>query len=211
MTRIGIFGTSGFAREVDDVASELGLVAVFVAENAAERDAWPHGEDVILEEEVERYADMPFVIGIGDTAMRKRVAERFLGRLRFATLVHPAATFGKRQRACIEERRGVVVGAGARFMSNVEVGDFAFFDLNSTVGHDSIVGSYAHLAPGANVSGHVDIGERAWVGTGAAVNQGEPGRRLAIGAGTVIGSGAVVVADCDADAVYAGVPARRIR
>ena len=40
MTPLGIFGTSGFAREVDDVACALALRTVFIARDAAERDAW---------------------------------------------------------------------------------------------------------------------------------------------------------------------------
>ena len=49
------------------------------------------------------------------------------------------------------------------------------------------------------------------IGTGAAVNQGTPSAKLVIGARTVVGSGAVVVKDCDEDAVYVGIPARRIK
>jgi len=209
--RIGIFGTSGFAREVYDVASELGFSAVFVARDATERNAWSHDDEVLLEEEIDRYADMPFAIGIGANAIRQQVFERFRARLRFPTLIHPAASFGKRQRERVQERQGVVVSAGARFMNNVQVGDFTVFNLNSTVGHDSIVERFAHLTPGVNVSGYVHIGERAWLGTGAVVNQGNASKRLSIGADSVVGSGAVVIADCDSNSVYAGVPARKIR
>lgn len=196
---------------MNDVASELGFVAVFIARNATEREAWSHDEDVLLEDDVDRFADMPFAIGIGDNRVRQRVFERFQERLRFATLIHPGATFGKGQRPVVESRQGVVVSAGARFMNNVQVGDFTVFNLNATVGHDSIVERFAHLTPGVNVSGYVHIGERAWLGTGSAVNQGKASKRLMIGADAIIGSGAVVVADCEPGAVYAGVPARKIR
>jgi sugar O-acyltransferase (sialic acid O-acetyltransferase NeuD family) len=153
---------------------------------------------------------MPFAIGVGDPAARQKVWLRFRESLEFVHLIHPAATFGKYQRQVIEARTGVVIAAGARFMSQIRVGDFTSFDLNVTVGHDSIVEDFAHLAPGANVSGNVHIGARCWIGTGAAINQGRAGRRLAIGADTVIGSGAVVVCDCEPSSVYVGCPARKV-
>ena len=211
MKRIGIFGTSGFAREVDDVAGELGFEPIFVARGAAEREAWPHAEEVVLEDDVLRLADMPFAIGIGDNAIRQRLAERYASRLGFVNLVHPSATFGRRQRAGLDRCRGVVVCAGARFMNNVQVGDFTIFNLNATVGHDSVIESFAHVTPGTNISGNVHVATRVWIGTGAAINQGLPGKRLTIGADTVIASGAVVIADCDPGSIYAGVPARKIR
>jgi sugar O-acyltransferase (sialic acid O-acetyltransferase NeuD family) len=212
MTRLGIFGTSGFAREVADIAAELGYAPVFVARDEVELDHWPFGGDVILETDVDRHAtEMPFAIGIGENAVRQRVATRFDGRLRFETLIHPSATFGRGQRAIIEARRGVIVCAGVRFTNNIEVGDFSIFNLNATVGHDCRIDDFVNVAPNASISGNVHLGSRSWIGTGAAVNQGTPEAKLVVGADTIVGSGAVVVKDCDEGAVYVGIPARRIR
>jgi acetyltransferase-like isoleucine patch superfamily enzyme len=52
---------------------------------------------------------------------------------------------------------------------------------------------------------------RCWIGAGAIVNQGAPNMKLKIGNDTIVGSGSVVVKSCDANSIYAGVPARRIR
>ena len=51
----------------------------------------------------------------------------------------------------------------------------------------------------------------AWIGAGALINQGNYEAKTMIGENTMIGSGAVVVGDCEANSVYAGVPARKIR
>jgi sugar O-acyltransferase (sialic acid O-acetyltransferase NeuD family) len=211
MRSIGIFGTSGFAREVADIVDALGDRPVLVARDQAEIDATAFNGDVILEDAIAHDPAMEFAIGIGDNAVRETVARRFAGRVRFATLIHPSATFGIGQRAAIEARQGVIVGAGVRFTNNIAVGDFAIFNLNATIGHDCVIEDYVNVAPGVAISGNVHLATRCWIGTGAAVNQGTNDARLRVGSDTVVGSGAVVVKDCDPDAVYVGIPARRIK
>lgn len=52
----------------------------------------------------------------------------------------------------------------------------------------------------------VVVGDGTWIGAGAIILPG-----LTIGAGCIIAAGAVVTKDCEANGLYAGVPARRIR
>ena len=211
MKAIGIFGASGFAREVADIVDALGMRAICIARDRAERDEWAFPGEVMLESEIERYPDMAFTIGVGENAVRARIAERVGSRAGFTTLIHPSATFGTGQREVIEAGAGIIVCAGVRFTNNIRVGDFSIFNLNATVGHDVIVDEFVNLAPGVAISGNVHLGAGSMIGTGAAVNQGTPSAKLIIGARTVVGSGAVVVKDCDEDAVYVGIPARRIK
>ena len=211
VNRIGIFGTSGMAREAGDIACALGIEAVYVARDQAEMQAWHYPGTVILEQDIGLYIDIPFVIGIGEGVIRKAVAERFKDELRFTNLIHPSATFGMAQREAIECCTGAIIAAGARFTSGISVGDFCIVNQNVTVAHDCIVGNYVHLAPGANVSGNVQLHDGCWIGVGAVINQGNPSKKLEIGANTVVGAGAVVIDDCDHDAVYVGVPAKRIK
>jgi sugar O-acyltransferase (sialic acid O-acetyltransferase NeuD family) len=211
VNRIGIFGTGGFAREVADIAGDLGYEPVHVARDQAEVDAWTFEDEIALEADVTRDAGMPFAIGIGENAVRERIAARYATELQFISVIHPSATFGRGQRARIEERRGVIVCAGVRFTNQIEVGDFAIFNLNATIGHDVVVEDFVNVAPGASISGNVHLAARSWIGTGAAINQGTSEAKLRIGVDTVVGSGSVVVKSCDDGAVYVGVPARRIR
>jgi sugar O-acyltransferase (sialic acid O-acetyltransferase NeuD family) len=211
MKRLGIIGTSGFAREVNDVGEALGFQAIYFAKNKAEVQAWKFTSEVVPESSVSKYRDMPFVIGIGECDLRQRIWERLKSELHFATLIHPTASFGVGQRERVEAAIGSVVCAGVRFTNNIQVGIFTIFNLNCTVGHDTIIDNFANLSPGANISGNVHIGAKCWIGTGAVVLQGQPGTKLTIGPAAVIGAGAVVIHDCEADGVYAGVPAKRIR
>ena len=212
MTQIlGIFGLSGFAREVRDIANDIGFRTIFIARDNEVVDYDVLADEVVLEQDIAHYREWQFAIGIGDNTLRQTVAKRFGDQLKFANLVHPSASFGKGQREVIESRRGVIVCAGVRFTNNIRIGDFTIFNLNSTIGHDVIIDDFVNVSPGANISGNVHVGERSWVGTGAAINQGVSGGRMSIGDNTVIGSGAVVVKDCEANAVYVGIPARRIK
>lgn len=211
MKQIGIFGTSGMAREAGDIAWALGYEPVYVARDQAELEAYSFSGQVMLECDIDSYMDLGYVIGIGDSSIRQRIAQRYAERLNFVNLIHPTASFGRGQRELIESRRGIIVCAGVRFTNNIQVGDFCIFNLNSTISHDVVIDDCVYVAPGAHVTGNVHIGTRSWIGTGVAINQGNESMKRQIGADTVIGSGAVVVKDCEPNAVYIGVPARRIK
>lgn len=211
MNQVGIFGTSGMAREAGDIAWELGLEPVYVARDQAELDACAFPGQFILESDVERYDDMGYVIGIGDNGIRQRIAQRYVGRLNYVNLIHPSASFGKGQRELVEAKRGVIVCAGVRFTNNIQVGDFCIFNLNSTISHDVVIDDCVYVAPGAHITGNVHIETLAWIGIGVAINQGNESLKRRIGADTTIGSGAVVVKDCEPNAIYAGIPAKRIK
>lgn len=211
MNRIGIFGASGMAREAGDIAWELGYEPIYVVRDQVELEACSFPGQVILENDVDCYLDMSYVIGIGNNGIRQRIARRYAERLRFSSLIHPSASFGKGQRQLVEARRGIIVCSGVRFTNNIQVGDFCIFNLNSTISHDVVIDECVYVAPGAHITGNVHVGTRSWIGTGVVINQGCDKLKLSIGADTTIGSGAVVVKDCDPNAVYAGVPARRIK
>ena len=211
MKRFGIIGTSGMAREAGDIAYDLGYSPLYVARDKAELNVWKFSGDIILETELHRYKDISFVIGIGDNAVRQIIAQRFANEVNFSNLIHTSATFGHGQRTLIEKKQGVIVAAGVRFTNNIKIGNFNIFNQGATIAHDVELGDFVHIAPGGIVSGNVSIGHGCWIGAGAVVNQGKNDKKLQIGQNTVIGSGAVVILPCESDAVYAGVPAKRIK
>ena len=211
MKRVGIFGTSGMAREAGDIAHDLGLIPLYVARDLSELQAWSFPGDIIMESDVHRYRDIAYVIGIGENKIRQRISEHYRDQIAFCNLIHSSATFGYRQRQCIEDHRGIIVCAGVRFTNSIKVGDFDIFNQNVTIAHDVTVGSFTHIAPGSIISGNVEIGSNCWIGAGSVINQGGADNKLMIGSNTTIGSGAVVIRSCDTNAVYAGVPAKRIK
>lgn len=206
MRPLFIFGSSGHARDVADVAAALAYRPIFVVEAGGPA---PADEETVGEADVERYAAEAFAIGIGANHVRRRVAERYGGSLNFVALIHPDTSFGRGQREIVAGTPGTVIFPGVRFTSGIRLGRFCNINLNATISHDVRIGDFVNISPGAHITGNVDIGDEAWIGIGVAVNQGMPGRPIRIGARCTVGSGAVVVADCDPDSVYVGVPARK--
>jgi len=210
-SKVGIFGTSGMAKEVGNIARDLKLQPVYVAISEQDAESFDSDEIIILEKHIFKYLDIPYVVGIANGTVCKLIHDRYRGKLNFTNLIHPNVTFGYKQQSKIEEAEGVIIAAGSRFTCGITVGDFCIFNQNVTIAHDCEVGNYVHVAPGVNVSGNVRIGDGSWIGAGAVVNQGSSTKKLNIGKNTIIGSGAVVIKDCKKDSVYVGVPASKVK
>lgn len=206
-----ILGASGHAFDVADVAAALGYRPIFVSNRREEIELWSHDDPIVDEAAALVGTDRCYAIGIGDNRARASIADRLRRYGSFPTLIHPDTSFGRGMREVADHAIGSVILAGARFTNNIVIGNFVTVNLGVTVSHDVELGDYANLSPGAHVAGNVQIGKGVWLGIGVAVNQGAPDRKRTIGAWTTIGSGAVITGDCEADSVYVGVPARKIR
>lgn len=207
---VAVFGASGFAREVADVALSMGAPEVVLLDRDAGGAPPPGGLRMLAESEIGRLAadGWAFALGVGDNAVRRRIFRANDG-LDFPALVHQSATFGRGQRAVLDASPGTVVTAGVRFTNNVTVGPGCVFNLNCTVGHDVIVDGFVNVAPGATISGNVHLGEAAYVGTGANIIQGKAlDDKLTVGAGAIVGAGAVVSRSVAPGTLVVGVPAR---
>lgn len=208
---IGIFGTGGMALEVGDIVYALGGTPIYISKDGTQADFSNFEDEVIQESQIEEYPLSYFCIGVGDGSVRKKIFEKFSNRLNFVNLIHPSATVGHLQHKLLLDTQGVVIAAGARLTNNIQVGKFCIINQNATISHHCKLGDYIHVACGANISGHVELGDNSWVGAGASINNGSPDKSLTIGYNTIIGSGAVVLKDCDNESIYVGNPARKIK
>jgi len=101
---------------------------------------------------------------------------------------------------------GSVICTGTVLTSHISIGSHCLINLNSTIGHDTVVEDYGVLAPGVHVSGGCHLEEGVDIGAGTVIL---PGRR--VGRNSVIGAGAVVRDDVPPGSVAVGVPARVVR
>lgn len=140
------------------------------------------------------------VIAIGDNGIRKKVAadcrHQFVNVIDRTAVVSPRATAGVGNMIL----HGVIVQAVAR------IGDHVILNTGSRIDHDCVIGSFAHIGPGATLCGTVEVGEGAFIGAGSTII---PGRK--IGQWAVVGAGSVVIDDIPEYAVAVGNPARVIR
>jgi sugar O-acyltransferase (sialic acid O-acetyltransferase NeuD family) len=108
----------------------------------------------------------------------------------------------------VEIGEGALISPFVTFTSNIRIGDHFHANLYSYVEHDCVIGDYVTFAPGVRCNGNVHIGDHAYIGAGAIIRQGKPGEPLRIGAGAVVGMGAVVTHDVPEGAIVVGNPAR---
>jgi len=204
MRSVVILGASGHAKVIIEILEELREWDIAGCTSAAgidtERFGYPVlGDDEVLPGLLESGIRHAFV-AIGDNRVRHRVSQQV--REAGFTLINAVSS-----RALISPRvqvgRGVAVMAGAIIQVDSVLEDGAIVNTGATVDHDCRVGAYAHIAPGVNLAGNVEVGEGAFLGIGSCVIPG-----VRIGSWAVVGAGAAVIEDVPDAVTVVGVPAR---
>lgn len=204
MKSIVIWGCGGFAREVAMLAEQVGLeVIAFLDERPEMKGEVIDGIRVAgtLDDIRDLRSSVSIVsAGVGNPALKQRfaAATEEAGFRHCEPIVHPHVYVSRHSSI----GPGSVVCAGVVLTVNVRIGSHVIVNLCSTIGHDVRIGDFATISPGVNISGNVELEERTYLGTNAAVRE-----RVRVGAGSVIGGGAFVRDDVPANSLYAGVPA----
>jgi sugar O-acyltransferase (sialic acid O-acetyltransferase NeuD family) len=201
-----IAGAGGHGRVVADAALRSGQFSeiAFLDDGfpgLAVREGWPVLGRL---DSLPRHCDgnTGFFPAFGDAVMRLAELDRARGlALECPTIVHPDASVSDHAQV----GSGSVVCAGAVIAIGAVLGKGCIVNHGAMVDHDCRVGDGAHLCPGTCLAGNVTVGNRAWVGIGAVAKQG-----VNIGADSVVGAGAVVIADVPAGKTHVGVPAREV-
>ena len=210
MRRLVIFGAGGFGAEtaalIEDINRERPRwkLAGFLDDDSSLHGTSVLGYPVLGGSTwLAGSPDHAYVIAVGDARVRRDIAMRLAEYpAEAAILVHPKAS--------VHESSGLGAGSivcrGAIITVRVSAGEHLIANLNTTVGHDCSLGNFTTLHPAANLSGNTRTGERVEIGTGAALIPG-----VGVGAGSIVGAGAVVTRDLPPDCVAVGVPASVIR
>ncbi|WP_411338697.1 acetyltransferase [Sphingopyxis sp. J-6] len=207
---IGIYGASGFGREVMPVLraspEAQGAEIVFIDDGALTgQHDMPH-EVLNWDAFLARPASQKTVtIAIADARIRELLHDRCAAAgIPMCDVIAQNIFVGDR----------VSVGAGSilqpfvTLTSDAVIGRCFHANIYSYVAHDCVVGDFVTFAPRVMCNGNVHIGDRAYIGTGAILKQGTPEKPLVIGAGAVVGMGAVVTKDVPPGATVIGNPAR---
>ena len=195
MNRLIIIGAGGHGKVVADIAAKIGYTDICFADDHAKGQCLGFpilGGTAHLEAWNDGATD--FVIGIGNNAVRKKIAEEY--DINWVRLVHPSAQIGLR--ASIG--RGTVVMAGAVINACAGVGEHCIINTRAVVEHDDRIGNYVHLSPGVTLSGTVTVGECTWLGTGTSVIN-----NVDICANVTVGVGSVVIRSIQKEGIYYGL------
>jgi sugar O-acyltransferase (sialic acid O-acetyltransferase NeuD family) len=158
------------------------------------------GCDYLVDSEQEVWV----VCAVGSAGTRKKIIKRLerCSYIKFATLVDPSVLCSKR----VNIGEGSIICAGTVITVDVFIGNHVIINLDCTVGHDDIIHNFVTVYPSVNISGNVEIGECAELGTGMQIIQGKN-----IGKESIIGAGAVVVQDIPEKCTAVGTPAKPIK
>jgi sugar O-acyltransferase (sialic acid O-acetyltransferase NeuD family) len=206
--KLCIFGIGGFGREVlscyqDSLGEEkkdIASKAIFMVSDAHYAERQIMGVQVIP---LSLFEPMLYdvVVAISDPIARKKIVENLPNETTFGKIIHPSVYISK----WVNVGEGSIIAAGCIVTVNVKIGKHAQLNLQTTVGHDSIIGDFFTSAPGAKINGNSLIGHSVYVGSNAALRQG-----INICSEAVIGMGAVVVKNIVEKGVYTGNPATKM-
>lgn len=209
MRKIAIFGTGGFALEVADICDSLSVKNILLLTNSDIHEEMVGGLKVCHENRIDKLKKegYQFAIGISNSEIRRKIVMQYPD-LNYPALIHPSATFGRLQKQVANSSRGLLLAAGVRMMSTIDIGSFVVVGLNSTIGHDCVIGDYVSIMPGVNISGNVLLDECCYIGSGAVILQGDSTNKLRIGQRVTVGGGSVVTKSVSCGLTVYGVPAR---
>ena len=206
-----IFGSSGHTRVVIDIVekkSQHNIYGLIDVDKNSEKELMGYkivGTEKDLKELISKQNISGGIIGIGDNWLRKTVRDKILDNFpdfNFLSCIHPKALIAND----VQIGKGTVIMPGAIVNSGSVVHEHCILNTKCSIDHDSEMGEFSSLAPGATVGGSVKIGSYSAISLGANVLQ-----NVVIGEHSVIGAGSLVNKNIGDLSVNYGIPARFIR
>lgn len=207
--RILVYGAGGHGKVIADIVlsgNQHELVG-FIDDGKGLRGTRVLGVPVVGDgewlHEHGRINDICIALGVGDNRKRRELAQKCTTwNLEIVTLVHPQSTVS----SSAILGNGTVVMGGAVVNPQAKIGLGVIVNTGAIVEHDVEIGDYAHISPNASLGGASWAGPLVHMGIGSVLLPG-----VRVGAGSIIGAGAVVLKDLPADVVAVGVPAKILR
>jgi len=195
MRELFIVGAGGFGREavwtverINNAAQQpLWNVIGFADDDPAKASGNFEGYPMLgsIEKASADHPGASVFIAIGDNGIRRDIYRRLRGH-DFPALIDPSAQVSP----TTEFRHGTYIAVEAVVSVGTEIGKFVIINARAGVGHDSVVGDFANIAPGVSLSGHTRIGEGAFMGTNSCTAPG-----MTVGEGAVVACGTPVLKD----------------
>ncbi len=144
------------------------------------------------------------IIGIGykHLLVRKKLFERFDGKVPFGKIVHSTVW----QDRTAEIKPGCVVYPGCVIDARSVVSENTILNLACTIAHDTIVGKHCFLSPRVALAGFINIGDSCNLGINSTVID-----NITITHQTQLGAGTVVTKNIHNSGLFVGNPHKFVR
>ena len=207
MTAIAIYGADVCGRDVLPIiksANQRWVDIVFVDDNPARIGTMINRRPVISFEQA-MAESRSFTIAIADGKVRRNLSNKIkiAGGAIHSVKAELVKIFDE-----VTIAEGYVLCDNVILTSNIRIGQHFHANIFSYVEHDCVIGDFVTFAPCVSCNGRVQIEDNVYVGTAAILRQGKHDKPLRIGAGAVIGMGAVVTKDVPPSVTVVGNPAR---
>jgi len=145
-----------------------------------------------------------FCVAVGMPKARYALCNKFEslgGKLK--SVISPKAILGPFE---IKIGDGSIIMHEVVISSTVKIGKCTLMNVNTMVGHDSVVGDFCDISPGVIITGHSKIGNYVQIGSGAIILPG-----VKIGDNSFISAGSVISQDIPENSKVVGtIPSRVI-
>lgn len=206
---IVIFGTSGISKEVYTVINEINSFfnrnvfdfMGYVAEDSTSADInLPGGKVVCIDDDFQTYSQkyerIAAVIPLGSPVIKKRIRKRFENctNVYYPNIISPSAKIMLQDRVWLGE--GNIICSGVVATTDIRIGNFNLFNLNTTIGHDVNIGDFNVINPLSAISGCVTVEDNILIGAGVSIKE-----HTIINSNSTLGMGAIVCKNVDTETI----------
>ena len=196
----GIIGAGGFAREVyySLLPEEREITSFFVHD-----EWWDSNMKNIFPLSKFDPSNYEVVVAVANPRDREMIIKSLPSETKYFTHIHSSVQI---QGSDVKIGEGSIICAGTIITTNINIGKHAHLNLITTIGHDCIIGDYFTTAPGVQISGNENIGDRVYFGTRSCIKQ-----KLSVCDDVTIGMNSGVVKNITESGIYVGTPAIKIK
>lgn len=201
-----IAGAGGHGLEVLQLLLNQGFEAnkiFFFDEDPGKQLSQIHQRPVITsweELKKELAQDPRFCLGVGNPLYRKKLTDKLekLGGI-FTRLSGSFVESNDQGEEIFDQMSFSFLGP------NTQIGKGVLINTRANVHHESVVGEFTEIGPGAMLLGNVKVGKMCRIGAGAILLPG-----ISLGDEVTVGAGAVVTKNVGSKNTVIGVPARNL-
>jgi hypothetical protein len=143
-----LIGAGGFAREI---VAEVRLQTKLNLKCYVDDEYWTDGLYKISEFNPKTQSAL---IAVGNPADKMKLLSKLPENTSFWNYISPNAYVNN-----LSLGVGNFICAGVIITTDVKIGNHVHLNLQTTVGHDSVLGDFVTTAPSVNISGNVNVGK----------------------------------------------------